>query len=50
MVIQDALLVAFHVQPLVVDTFTGLPAPAVATTDSLVGVMLNAQDVAVPAP
>jgi hypothetical protein len=39
MLIHDVLLVAVHVQPVVVETLTGLPAPAVAATDSLVGVI-----------
>ena len=33
MLIQDALVDAVHVQPPVVDTDTGAPAPADATTD-----------------
>jgi hypothetical protein len=33
MVIHDSLLVAVHVQPLAVETATGLAAPAVAATD-----------------
>jgi hypothetical protein len=40
--IHVALLVAVHVQPLAPETFTGLPAPAVAATDSLVGAIVNA--------
>ena len=37
--IHDALVAAVHPHPLLVDTATGLPAPAVAATDWLVGVI-----------
>jgi hypothetical protein len=49
MLIHEALLVAVHVQPLVVETVTGPPAPAVAATDSLAGVIEYAHEVDVAA-
>ena len=49
MVIQDSLVVAVQAQPLADETATGLPAPAEAATDSLVGAIEYAHAAPVPA-